>query len=137
MSAIFAKRFPEFLNSEDGTATVESVLWFPIFMVVFFLAFDTSMMFAAETEAVRVVQDANRLASIGRLDTESDIETYVENSLSALSPNAIATTTISSVGVIRTTVRIPASDVGKIGAFEAFKDLTLTISAEHLKEDFL
>ncbi len=136
MSILFAKRSADFLNSEDGTATVESVLWFPIFMVVFFLAFDTSMMFAAETEAVRVVQDANRLASIGRLATESDIETYVENTLSDLSPNANATTTISSVGVIRTVVQIPASDVGKIGVFEAFQDLTLTVSAEHLKEDF-
>jgi hypothetical protein len=94
------------------------------------------MMFKAETDAVRVVQDANRLASIGRLATPADTEAYIEDSLNNMSPNANVTTTISSVGVIQTIVEIPASDVGQIGKFAAFRDLTLTVSAEHLKEDF-
>ena len=136
MISVLQKRICRFLKSKDGSATVESVLWFPVFMLVFFLAFDTAMMFKAETDAVRVVQDANRLASIGRLATPADTEAYIEDSLNNMSPNANVTTTISSVGVIQTIVEIPASDVGQIGKFAAFRDLTLTVSAEHLKEDF-
>lgn len=136
MISMFRKRSSEFSEVEDGTATVEAVLWFPIFILVFFLAFDTAMMFKAETDAIRVVQDANRLASIGRLATTADTEAYIENRLNKLSPNANATTTINAVGVIQTNVEIPASDVGQIGKFKAFRDLILTVSAEHLKEDF-
>lgn len=137
MTSIFQKHSHKFLKSEDGTATVESLLWFMAFMLVFFLTFDSAMMFKAQTDVVRITQDANRLASIGRLVTAADTEAYVENRLSDRLPNADATTTINSFGVIRTVVEIPTSDVGQIGWFAAFRDLTLTVSAEHLKEDFL
>ena len=136
MISMFRIRSPKILESEDGTATVESLLWFVMFMGVFFLTFDSAMMFKADTDVVRIAQDANRLASIGRLATAADTEAYVENRLSSRLPNANATTTINSVGVIRTIVEFPASDVGKIGWYAAFRDLTLIVSADHLKEDF-
>lgn len=136
VSISIRRRAFRLLKSESGSATVEAVLWFPLFMLAFFLTFDTAMMFVAETEAVRVVQDGNRLASIGRLSTASDTETYIENTLQSRIPNATATTTIDGSGVIRTVLQFPASDVGKIGGFTAFTGLTLTVSAEHLKEDY-
>ena len=130
------QRFAQFEQDDAGSATIEAVLWFPLFMLAFLLTFDTTMMFVAETNAVRITQDGNRLASIGRLSGTAETEEYIESRLQSVSPNASATTTISSLGVIRSVVRIPASDVGTVGGFTAFNDLTLTISAEHLKEDF-
>jgi len=137
MSFQFSRqRFAQFERDDAGSATIEFVLWFPLFMMAFLLTFDTTMMFVAETNAIRITQDGNRLASIGRLSGTAETEEYIESKLRSVSPNVNATTTISSLGVIRSVVQIPASDVGTMGGFTAFNDLTLTIAAEHLKEDF-
>ena len=127
------KRF----DAEDGTATIEAVLWLPLFLFGFTLAFDAAVMFTAETEALRVVQNANRLASISRLDDAAATETYVETTLNGLSPNATATSTISVSGVIQTAVTIPASDLGILGFFPQLADINLSVSADHMLEDFL
>lgn len=125
------------LAREDGSATIEAVLWLPFFLLVFALTFDTAVLFFAETEAMRVVQDANRLASIGRLDDVTATETFVETALNTLSPNVDATSSVSASGVISTVVTIPSSDLAMFGIFSQLREVTLSVSADHMLEDFL
>lgn len=111
-------------------------MWLPVFLLVFSLAFDVAIMFVAETEAVRVVQDANRLASIGRLETAADTEAFIEANLQHLSTNVAATSTVNGSGVMRSIVTFPSYDLQTIANFPGLNSVQITVAAEHLIEDF-
>lgn len=124
-----------FFRNESGSATVEFVLWMPMIFAVFILAADVSMIFYSQTEVLRITQDANRNASIGRLAQTADVESYIESRLQGLSPTANAQSAIVA-GVISTTVTYPAKDFEVIGLFSAFNSLSMTVHAEHLIENW-
>ncbi|MBV1869085.1 MAG: pilus assembly protein [Marinosulfonomonas sp.] len=122
-----------FSKENDGSATVESVLWIPMFMAAFALMTDVSMIFNGHSRVLRVVQDANRNLSIGRLETELETEDYITAALSEIAPNLIADTEIVA-GVATSTVVVPASDLQILGMFSALTTLNISITSQHLIE---
>lgn len=124
-----------FLKRDDGTATVETVLWFPLFIAVFGLMLDMAMIFHGQAKVLRIVQDGNREYSIGRLTTPDAAETYIENTLALMDIQATATTT-EVAGVAHTLVRVPANQLQVLGYFSAFSGLQLSITAEHMIENW-
>lgn len=124
-----------FAREETGSATVEFVLWLPMLLVAFGLTVDVSMIFHSQSQVLRIVQDANRNASIGRLRTPAAAESYIEDRLQNASATADATSTITA-GVISTTVTYPARDFQLLGFFKQFNDLEITVNSEHLIEDW-
>ena len=124
-----------FLKRDDGTATVETVLWFPLFIAVFGLMLDMAMIFHGQAKVLRIVQDGNREYSIGRLTTPDAAETYIENTLALMDIQATATTT-EVAGVAHTLVRVPANQLQVLGYFSAFSGLQLSIPAEHMIENW-
>jgi Flp pilus assembly protein TadG len=124
-----------FVRRQDGGATVEAVLWIPVFMLVFGLMVDASMIFYGQSAVLRVVQDANRNFSVGRLDSASATETYVENRLAASNIAAVATSTVVA-GVVTTTVSVPAGQLQILGYFGTLRNLKLTIRSEQVLEDW-
>lgn len=124
-----------FLRRSDGTATVETVLWFPLFIAVFGLMLDVAMIFHGQAKVLRVVQEGNREYSIGRLTNEAAAKAYIEAELAALGIQATATTT-EVAGVAHTLVTVPANQLQVIGYFTAFSSLQLTITAEHMIENW-
>ncbi len=127
--------FHRFSRDESGTATVEFVLWLPMVLLAFGLTVDVSMIFHSQSQVLRIVQDANRNASIGRLRTPAETEDYVETRLHNATGGAHATSTINA-GVISTTVTYPARDFQIVGFFSQFNDLQITVNSEHLLEDW-
>ena len=67
-----------FLNDENGTASVEAVIWFPIYMLVIGLVFDSTMLLIGKTEMWSIANDTSRMVALGRMD-EATAENYVEN----------------------------------------------------------
>jgi Flp pilus assembly protein TadG len=124
-----------FLRREDGGATVEAVIWLPIFFFVLFLMVDTALIFVGQSEALRVVQDANRNMSIGRFRTVEETEAYVERQLARLSPSVTAVSVVNA-GIVTTTVTMPAGDLQMSGFFTAVINANLSISADHLIENW-
>lgn len=127
--------FGKFLRRTDGTATVETVLWFPLFIAVFGLMLDVAMIFHGQAKVLRVVQEGNREYSIGRLTDEAAAEAYVETQLAALGIQANATTT-EVAGVAHTLVTVPANQLQVLGYFTVFSGLQLNITAEHMIENW-
>lgn len=125
----------KFLNRETGGATVETVLWFPLFIAVFGLMLDVAMIFHGQAKVLRVVQDGNREYSIGRITTPADAETQIETELAAIGIQGTATTS-EQAGVAHTVVRVPASQLQVIGYFTAFTGLQVTVTAEHMIENW-
>jgi Flp pilus assembly protein TadG len=124
-----------FLRREDGSATVEAVIWLPIFFLVLFLMVDVALVFVGQSEALRVVQDANRNMSIGRFRTVAETEAYVEEQLAGLSPGVQAVSVVNA-GIVTTTVTMPARDLQMSGFFTAVINANLSVSADHLIENW-
>lgn len=125
----------KFARDEKGSSTVEFVIWMPVVLMAFGLTVDVSMIFHSQSQVLRIVQDANRNASIGRLRTTTEAEDYIEDRLHNASASANATSTITA-GVITTTVTYPARDFQILGFFKQFNDLEITVNSEHLIENW-
>ena len=124
-----------FARDTSGNATVEFVIWLPMVLLAFGLTVDVSMIFHSQSQVLRIVQDANRNASIGRIRTPAEAEDYIEGRLHTASATANATSSITA-GVITTTVTYPARDFQILGFFKQFNDLEITVNSEHLIENW-
>ena len=134
-----------FVRDQRGSASVESVLWFPAYMLLFVLIADVALVFHGQANAQRLVQDANRLASTGWWidksddnDDETDIKlglkAYVEDALTAANiAGGVATVTINNK-VITTTLTIPASSLDAVGMFDVISGATVTVRTQHYRE---
>ncbi len=122
-----------FQKDTRGSATVEAVLWLPLFFAAFGLMTDAAMVFNGHSRVLRVVQDANRNLSVGRLADEAETESYIVTHLNDLSPNATAKTFIAA-GVATTIVQVPARDLEILGMFSALNSLNITVTSQQYIE---
>lgn len=131
-------RSKRFLRREDGSAMVEAVLWLPIFLVIFGLMVDSALVFHGQSKVLRVVQDANRNMSIGRLDTDDDVETYITTRLAVygITPSTATAVTDATTGLVTTTVVVPARQLQALGYFDALLNLEIPVVAQHMREDW-
>lgn len=118
---------------EDGAVTVDAVIWIPFFVICLTLLADAALIFYGQARALQVAQDANRALSVGSLDSYDATETYIENALVGMSPNASATTGAND-GVITTVVTLPASDLAAIGFFTSMTTFDMQVVAQMVKE---
>lgn len=127
-----------FRRKEDGTATVEAVLWFPIFIAVFGLMVDSAMIFHGQSKVLRVVQDANRKLSIKSLETDAEAEAYINAQLAAINVTPSRTETLSDMttGIISTLVVVPAREFQILGYFSSLTNLEVPVTAQHMREDW-
>lgn len=128
-----SRRAQTFLTREDGSSTIEAVLWLPVFMVFFCLIADASFLFFGQNKAYRIIQNANRVLSVGQLANTDALESYVLSELQDYAPNASVTAEIDT-GRVTTEVVIPGRDLVATGLFTAFIDLNIIARASHYIE---
>lgn len=127
----FLKRFA---REEDGSQTIEAIIWMPIFVTVLALVINVSLVFFDQSQMLRVVQDANRALSMGMFKSDTDVEKYVLENLAYMSDSIEADATVAD-GFVTTTVTVPALDlmpVKILGGY--FSDTKVTVVAKHLLE---
>ncbi len=124
----------KFWKNQIGTATVEFVICVPVFLMLLGLVVDTSLVFAGEAQALRVVQDANRSMSIGRIKTIPETQAMIVNGLKSMSPGVTAITVVTPEGVIISTATIPAKELAGFGLLEVFGTLNVIVTAQHMSE---
>jgi Flp pilus assembly protein TadG len=126
------------LRAEEGSATVEVVLWIPFFLFLIALIADASLLFNRQAQMLRDVQNANRAYSVGRLTTPAAVQTALVNAYTPMSASVTATSTLDtsvvSTGIIRTTLSIPARDVNSIGIIASLSNFNLAVTAQHYRE---
>ncbi|MBT8415954.1 MAG: pilus assembly protein [Silicimonas sp.] len=136
------KRIPPLLRTfrrrQDGTATVEAVLWFPIFIAVFGLMVDSAIIFHGQSKVLRVVQDANRKLSIKSLKTDAEVVAFINNELNqiGITPTTTVAQSDAITGIVSTGVQVPASELQLLGYFSVLTNLDLTVTAQHMREDW-
>ncbi len=128
-----AKFQSNFVKCERGSATIEAVLWLPMFFGLFILMADSALIFNGQSQIMRIIQDGNRNYSIGRLTSETETETYIEAALANYGPGLGASTVVTN-GVITTTVTVPAGDLTATKMLKAISAIELRIASQHLME---
>jgi Flp pilus assembly protein TadG len=130
---IFRNLARAFARQERGAASIEVVLWTPIFLLLFGMVTDASIVFGRQAEILRIVQDANRSLAVGRFLTIDQAETYIQERVTTFSDESSVDVSVTG-GIITSEVTLPASDLTSTGLFEAINSLTLTIAASQMSE---
>jgi len=120
-------------RDERGSATIEAVLWLPMFVIFFVMIADVSLVFFRQTEVLRVVQDANRALSVGRFSGAAETEEYVKTAIAPLTTRAQVTTTVNS-GVIDTVALVPVEDLVAVGMFNFLNGYNIAVQSNHYVE---
>lgn len=128
-----ASRLRRNAQDESGAATIEAVLWLPVFFSLLVLAVDVSMIFHNQARMTRVVQDANRALSVGRLSSIDDVKSQITAAFGDRTDNVDVHSSISN-GLISTRLSIPAADLDVIGLFRTISGATVTVIGEHFVE---
>ena len=122
-----------FVANEDANSTIEAVLWLPVFFAFFVTVTDASFIYFGQNKAYRIVQDANRQLSIGRLQNADEVKALLTDELAILSPNA-AVASVIDAGVVTSSVNMPASDLVAVGLFTNLVDANVYIISSHYVE---
>lgn len=130
------------LADDTGSASLEAVLWMPVFIVFIALVFDASMILMNRAHILRAVQDANRAFAVGRLETTTQAAEAVAAEVArygaTVHPGGGDKNTVLSSrqgSFIQTIVRVRAGDLSAVGLLQPFANLQLTVYANHLIED--
>jgi hypothetical protein len=81
----------------------------------------------------RVVQDANRSLSVGRLSSATEAEDQITARIAPLSQSPTVHTTIDD-GIITTRLSVPAGDLDIIGWYSSLASATVTVTSQHFVE---
>lgn len=127
-----------FLRQEAGGVTIEFVLWLPVVIAILLLIVDSSLLFMSRSHAMRVLQDTNRLYSVGQFtgtpaERIDKAENYALARLTGLSPSATATT-VETNRVVRTQATMETREIAQIGFLGMMIDMTMVVTAEHRVE---
>lgn len=136
ISVLFGRR--NFLKDEDGTSTVEAVLWIPVFLAIFLTCADIAMLFNARSMMLKTIEDANRAYSVGELASLADVEAWVIEQTSRASDDVRVSSTVEVAdipsGIVRTVLTIPASDLAAVGWVTALADFDVRIGSQQYVE---
>ena len=122
-----------FAGEKHGSATVEAVLWTPVFLLLFGLLTDTSLIFGRQAEILRVVQDANRSLAVGHFQTVAEAQAYISTRVATFSKHSTVLVSIVN-GIISSSVSMPATDLTVTGIFQGFSGLTISVVASQMLE---
>ncbi|MGR3271041.1 pilus assembly protein [Thalassococcus profundi] len=120
-------------RDEEGSQTVEAVLWLPVFVMFLSLVIDVSMVFNRQSEFNRIVQDANRSYATGRLGSEDAAEAFIKTALGNFGASATVTTSLID-GIIFTRLTVPVTDLMPINSFPIFRDRDVVVANQQLAE---
>lgn len=124
-----------FLRCERGDFSIEMLPWLAVIAVVITLITDAAYTFHSCASILRSMQDGNRLASIGMFHDPAEVETYVEQRITAIYAEAQATTSIdTSTGLVETQIVIPWTSLRVIGLLSNSTNPAITMSATHALE---
>ncbi len=117
---------------EDGTVSVEAVLWIPFFVFCLTLIADGALIFYGQARALEVTEDANRSFAIGEV-TREEAEAQIVSRLSTISPNASARINTER-GLITTVVTLPTSDLDAVGFVTSLASINMQVVSQMVQE---
>lgn len=104
-----------FVGDENGSMTIEFVLWIPIIMALLATAIDATMLYVTHTEMANVARDTARRMVTGIVRSESDAEEYAANAMSLRNAPYAVKATYDEDSVVEVKIAIAFGDMSIIG----------------------
>jgi len=102
-------RSPRFGDDEDGAASVEMVLWLPVFILILAFILDVTMTMLAHSLMWDVARDTVRQLSLGRMDAVQAVDhARVAAQMSSTTPTVTASDAGPEVWI---EITLPIADV--------------------------
>lgn len=122
-----------FARDEDGSASIESLFWVPVFVFMLVLILDTSFIFFGKSQALRAIQDGNRALSVRAIADEDATEEVIIAAMVDYAPGITVETVIED-GIIISTATMPAKELMIVGSIPVFEDTVISVTAKHFLE---
>ena len=127
----FTTATSRFLGDENGTMTVEFVVWVMPFLMMLALVVDGSMVYLTRTEMFNVSRDVARQISVGEITTSAQAEDAVRNTLVTTAYDYTVDTTVGlNISVRIATSLSEASVFGILGAIPGQLSAEVTMRRE-------
>ena len=126
-------RIKSFKRCEDGSFTIEAVIWMPIFVILLAIIVNVTMMFFYKSQMLRVAQDATRAYSLGRF-TQQEASDYIKSQLNF--PGLTFTVgTADSGTIIETVVTTNAAALMPFNVLKGpFEEVDIGIASQYIIE---
>ena len=115
----------QFLRDDHGSATIEFVLWVPIFVVILVAATDATILYLHHTEMWNVSRDVARRVAVGDI-TEADAAAVVQNEMFLYSRAYTVSTSDPADLDVKIMIQTSVRDASVFGFFEPVLDRYLT-----------
>ncbi len=113
------------MRDERGSATIEFVLWVPVFVIILVAATDATVLYLHHTEMWNVSRDVARRVAVGDM-SEADAAAAVQNDMFLYSrAYTVATSNPTSLDV-QIMIQTSVADASVFGFFEPIMDRYLT-----------
>lgn len=119
-------------RDESGAATIEAILWLPMFFYILALSVDVTMVFHSYSRIIRVVEDVNRGLSVGRIKTIDEGKARITADLSNYSGVKSDIKIIDNV--ILTNVSVPVTSLAFLGAVRPMMDKYAVVKTQQYVE---
>lgn len=120
-------------RDESGAATIEAILWLPMFFYILALSIDLTMVFHSYSRIVRVVEDVNRGLSVGRIKTTDEGKQRITRELSNYK-GVQSDIRITDDNVIVTNVSVPITSLVFLGAARPLMDKNVMVKTQQYVE---
>ena len=123
-----------FWRRENGSVTIEMVLWVPFFVITLMACGQLALVFFGQAIALDAAQNATRAFSVGMTTTEAEVVAQVRAELAGISSNVSVTSFVTDE-LITTVVTVPARDFGgPLKFITQFSNLNVQVVAQQFAE---
>ncbi|MDH3666169.1 MAG: pilus assembly protein [Paracoccaceae bacterium] len=114
-----------FLRDETGAASIEFVLWVPVFAFLLVAVIDATVLYLQHTEMWNVSRDVARRVAIGDM-AESDVVQVVQNEMYLYSKAYTVATSQPTDPDVQIAIQTTVAEASVFGIFQAVMDEKLT-----------
>ena len=131
------KPLHRFVREESGNATIEFVVWLPFLTALIMLITDISMIAFHRSNVELVIQDANRLRSVGELTTNEEMRQYLISRLTSADGTVCCSVDAGLISLYSTSiVRFQISQVDVFGVLSRFTgDVEIIVVNQQIMEN--
>lgn len=135
--ARIGKTLLRFIREESGNATIEFVVWLPFLTVLIMLITDVTMIAFHRSNVELVIQDANRLRSVGVLTTNEETRQYLISRLTSADGTVCCTIDAGMISLYSTSiVRFQISQVDVFGILSRIAgDVEIVVVNQQIMEN--
>jgi hypothetical protein len=120
-------------SDESGSASIEAVMWMPVFIFFIALVFDASMILMNRAHILRAIQDGNRQYAVGAHANLTETEQAIRLGAARFGADVEPQSTRQG-NFVQSVVRVRAGDLSAVGLLQPFANMQLTVFAHHLIE---